>query len=178
MGKDSPLLTLLLSLAPLSLMTIGGGLSIIGDLQRIAVQYQWFTPQDFNEIFALSRVAPGPATLIVTLMGWHVAGLLGALVASIAIFVPSSLLTYAIARVWHAHKSTVWQQAVARGLAPIAAGLILSGTIRLLQDANGHAVAWTIAVLIAILSWHTRLGPLRLLGAGAVLFVLLQKISV
>jgi chromate transporter len=173
--KDDSVLLLLIKLAPLSLMTIGGGLSIVGDLQRLSIEHGWFTAGGFNEIFALSRVAPGPATLIVTLIGWHVAGLAGAIAASLAIFLPSSVLTYGVARLWHAHRSSIWARAVATGLAPIAAGLIISSTAALLQHAVGQYIAWLVAILTAVLSWKTRSGPLPLLAIGAAVFLVLYR---
>ncbi|MBB3458785.1 chromate transporter [Rhizobium sp. BK313] len=175
MDKDDSVFILLIKLAPLSLMTIGGGLSIVGDLQRLSVEHGWFTAEGFNEIFALSRVAPGPATLIVTLIGWHVAGFMGAITASLAIFLPSSILTYCVARLWHAHRSAIWTRAVAVGLAPIAAGLIISSTVLLLHDAVGQYIAWLVATLTAALSWRTRSGPLPLLAIGGIVFVALYR---
>jgi chromate transporter len=170
---DELLLALLVVFAPLSLLTIGGGLGIMGDVQRAVVLSQgWFTQPEFLELFALSRVAPGPGTLIVTLIGSHVAGWSGAIIASLAIFGPSSLLTYAAAHFWHRGGSpAVWQRAVVRGLAPIAAGLILSSTALLLHAAPVQLAAWPVAIGVAILCLHGRLGPitLLLLGAGAYL---------
>jgi len=175
-NKDESALLLLVKFAPLSLMTIGGGLSIIGDLQRLSIENGWFTAAGFNEIFGLSRVAPGPATLIVTLIGWRVAGVIGAVAASVAIFVPSSMLTYGVARLWHTHRSAKWTKAVSIGLAPIAAGLILSSTAVLLRDANGHYIAWMVALLTAALSRKTRSGPLPLLAVGGLVFVALYRL--
>ena len=175
MDKDDSVLLLWAKLAPLSLMTIGGGLSIVGDLQRLSIEHGWFPVEGFNEIFALSRVAPGPATLIVTLIGWHVAGLAGAVAASLAIFAPSSVLTYIVARLWHAHRSATWARAVAIGLSPIAAGLIISSTAALLQHAVGQYIAWLVALLTAVLSSKFRLGPLPLLAIGASVFLVCYK---
>lgn len=175
MDKDDSVLMLAVKLAPLSLMTIGGGLSIVGDLQRLSIEHGWFTVEGFNEIFALSRVAPGPATLIVTVMGWHVAGLAGAIAASLAIFLPSSILTYSVARLWHVHRSAIWTRAVAIGLAPIAAGLIISSTAALLLHAVGQYVAWVAAILTATLSSRTRSSPLPLLTIGAAVFMVFYR---
>ena len=175
MDKDDSVFLLLIKIAPLSLMTIGGGLSIIGDLQRLSIEHGWFTPEGFNEIFALSRVAPGPATLIVTLIGWHVAGFAGAVAASLAIFLPSSILTYGVALLWHAHRSAIWTKAVATGLAPIAAGLIIASVATLLRHAVGLEIAWLVAIVTAALSWKMRSGPLPLLAIGSILFVTLYR---
>jgi len=177
MDRNNPLVVLLTAFAPLSLLTIGGGASIIADVQRICVQNGWYTPQQFIQIFGLSRAAPGPATLIVTLIGWHVSSLAGALVASIAIFLPSSLLTFMVARAWHRGHTAVWRQVVAKGLAPIAAALILSSTVLLLKDASGRSVAWTVAALVSAISFHTRIGSIALLGLGTIAFAIPMSAS-
>lgn len=178
MDKNNPLVLLALSFAPLSLTAVGGGMSIVADIQRITVANGWFTPQGFIEIFAISRAAPGPGTLIVTLIGWHVAGLAGAIIASIAIFLPSSLLIYVVARIWHSRPPAIWQQAVAFGLAPIAAGLVLTSAVFVLANSNGQLSGWLVACMTAILSIRTRLGPLTLLGIGAAAYVLIEQIPI
>ena len=58
------------------------------------------TEAQFVDAFAIARMAPGPGTLLVTLIGWQVDGAWGALVASIGIFVPTALLVYGLARIW------------------------------------------------------------------------------
>ena len=85
--------------APQSFLTVGGGQSILPEIHRQAVDnYGWITEAQFLDYFALSRITPGPASLLVTLIGWQVGGWAGAIVASIAIFLPCSLLIYALAR--------------------------------------------------------------------------------
>lgn len=173
--NDSPL-ALFVAFAPLSLMAFGGGLSIIGDIQRIAVTHGWLSPQTVMEILAISRVAPGPSTLMVTLMGWHIGGLAASLAASVAIFAPSSLLMYAAARLWHRNKSVFWQKAIARGLAPIAAALFFGAIVRLLNHASDAAVAWLIALVTGFLARRSGIGLMTLLALGAALFVALANI--
>lgn len=171
MDRDSSPIALFLALAPLSLMAVGGGMSIVGNLQAIVVAHHWLSVPEFLEAFALSRVAPGPATLLVSLIGWHVGGLLGLIAASLAIFLPSSLLTYLVARLWQADRFGAWRQAIAQGLAPIAAALILSSTVRLLGHAAGHGLAWPVAAAVAALAWRTRASALALVAVGCLAFV-------
>ncbi len=96
------LLGLVLVFVPLSLLSFGGGQAIIADMQQQTVAvHGWLTDAQFVDLFALSRAAPGPTTLIAALIGWQVAGLAGALVAAFAIYVPSSIIVYAASRWWH-----------------------------------------------------------------------------
>jgi chromate transporter len=170
--RDNPLLALLVTFAPLSLASIGGGLSILSDIQHQSVDvHHWLTQAQFLDDFGISRAAPGPNTLIVTLIGWQVAGWAGAAVASIAIFLPSSVLVYGLARLWRRYRGAPWQGKIERGLAPVAAGLILAGALNVLRTAEGGWLAWLVAAgAAAILTWRQRLSPFVLLGAGAAIF--------
>ena len=95
----STLVALAVLFAPLSLVSVGGGQTLVAEIHRQVVGgHGWLTEGQFVDAFAISRMAPGPGTLLVTLIGWRVAGLAGALVASVAIFVPSALLVYGLAR--------------------------------------------------------------------------------
>jgi len=170
---DSVLLRLLLVFLPLSFLTVGGGQSIVSDIHRQAVEVQgWMTDAEFLSLFALSRMAPGPGALLTSMVGWQVAGWPGALVASVAIFVPSSLLVFALAHLWRRYRGAPWQRAVEQGLAPVAAGMILAAAFTLLRVAEGGALAWAVAAASTALLMLTRISPFLLLGAGAALFPL------
>lgn len=170
--KDNLILALLGVFVPVSLLTIGGGSSALSEIHRQVVLVQaWLDEDTFTNLFALSRIAPGPGSLLVTLIGWQIAGWAGALVASVAVFVPSSLVMYALARLWTRHRGARWQRAVERGLTPIAAGLILAATFTLLRAAQGGPVAWAVAAASTLALSTTRLSPVVALGGGAAVFL-------
>ncbi|WP_454857800.1 chromate transporter [Rhizobium binxianense] len=162
--------------APLSFLTIGGGTSVIADMHKHTVNiYQWLSDAEFLNIFALSRLAPGPGTLIVPMIGWKVAGFTGALVSSVAIFLPSSLLVFGLARYWNNHRGEPWQKAIETGLTPIAAGMVLASSFTLLQAATGGLLAWAVAGLSLIALIFTRINPLYLIAAGGVIFAIVLR---
>jgi chromate transporter len=174
--REGALLSLVAVLAPLSLAAVGGASSIYAPLQHQAVEaLQWLTPQEFLDMFAIARITPGPGSMLATLIGFKVAGLPGAVVATLALFVPSSLLCFGIARVWDHYHARPWRQAFEDGLAPIAAGLMLAGALAVLRlGAAGPLwyLSWTIAIAVAaLLTWRSRLHPLGLIVGGAALFV-------
>jgi chromate transporter len=180
--RDGPLISLIAVLAPLSLVSIGGGPSINAPLQHQTVEVlQWLTPQEFLDMFAISRATPGPGAMLATLIGFKVAGLPGAAVATLALFVPSSLLCFVIARVWDHYHARPWRQAVEDGLAPIAAGLMFAGVVAMLRlGATGPSwfLSWTVAIAVAaLLTWRAGLHPFGLLCCGAVLFVAAHAIT-
>ena len=168
------LLALVLVFAPLSLLSIGGGASLLAEIEHQAVGVQgWISQREFADLFAISRAAPGPGTMLSTLIGWKVAGIPGALTATAALYLPSSLLVYGAARIWSRWRGTVWHTAVERGLAPIAAGLIIAGGIAVLRVSPGGPAVWAAAVASTalILRWP-ELHPLVLFAAGGGLFAL------
>lgn len=174
-GIGENLVALMLVFAPLSLLSFGGGNSVIADIaqQSIAV-YHWTSPREFADLFALSRASPGPGSMLAALIGWKAAGIPGALVATASYYLPSVLLACIVVRVWGRWRGSRWHTAIERGLAPIAAGLFLSGGIVVLRASPAGWPVWAaaIAATAALLYWP-RLHPVPLLVAGAGLFVLL-----
>jgi chromate transporter len=89
----------------------------------------------------------------------------------VALYLPSSLLVYGAAWLWGRWRGSVWHSAVERGLAPIAAGLILSGGIAVLRvSPGGPAVGIAAAVATVLLLYWPRLHPLVLFAVGGALF--------
>lgn len=148
------LLALVLVFAPLSLVSLGGGPSIFAEMQRQAVEvHGWLSDAQFVDLFAISRAAPGPGSLIAALIGWQAAGFAGALVAALALYVPSSLLLLGIGHWWRRRGDSPVRRVIERGLAPIAVGLIFAGVVTLLQaDAAGWPeVATLLLCTVALL---------------------------
>ncbi len=171
MMKDDIPWQLVLVFTPLSLLSLGGGQSVIADIGKQVVDvHGWITEADFVDLFAISRAAPGPGSLLSTLVGWRVDGAIGAVVASLAYFIPSSLIAFAVARVWNRYRGRAWQGVLERGLAPLATGLILSGAFAVLLSSSGTVSIWLIvAASTAIFILRPKLGPLPvLLAAGLV----------
>ena len=166
------LFALALVFAPLSLLSIGGGASLLAEIEHQSVAvHAWTTQREFADLFAISRAAPGPGTMLSTLIGWKVAGWAGALTATVALYLPSSLLVYSAARLWGRWRGSVWHTAIERGLAPIAAGLILAGGIAVLRVSPGGPAVWVAAIAstAVILRWPS-LHPLALFAVSGALF--------
>ncbi len=94
MNSDSnPILTLGWTFGLMSLFAVGGANAAIPEMHRVAVDVQhWMTDKQFADVFAISQMSPGPNVLIVTLIGYAVAGVAGALVATLAMCVPTAVL--------------------------------------------------------------------------------------
>ncbi len=156
--------------AALSLVAIGGINAILPEIHRVVVDLEgWMTSAQFADLFALANLAPGPNAMIVALVGWKVAGVTGALVATIAACGPSSVACYIA---WHFAdrlRQSPWRMIVQRGLAPIAIGLILASGYTVARGADRSPGAFALTLIAtAMLAW-TRVNPVWvLLGAGLV----------
>lgn len=147
MGADR-LLALVLVFAPISLVSLGGGPSVFAEMQRQSVEvHGWLSAGRFLELFAVSRAAPGPGSLIAALVGWEAAGIAGALVAALALYLPSSLLLLVVGQWWRRGDDGPLRRAVERGLAPVAVGLIFAGVVTL---ARGDGTGWLGIATIAL----------------------------
>lgn len=165
------LITLVQVFAPLSFVTIGGGASIIADVERQSVSvHHWMNAGQFLDMFAISRAAPGPGSLLVALIGFRVDGVLGAIVAALAVFIPTSIVLWVLARVWRRYRDAEWQHAVEQGLAPVAAGLVLAGVFSILKIAEGGIMAWAVAIGAFVALRWLRANPFLLLGVGGAIF--------
>lgn len=157
---------------PLSFLAVGGGQSITADVHRQSVDvYAWVSNSQFMDLFALSRLTPGPGALLVPLVGLQAAGVLGAVVAAFAIFLPSSLLVFGLAHVWSRFKGTPVIRAIEAGLVPVAAGMVLSASLTVLRAAEGGGWAWAVAGMSTLALIYTRVSPFVMLGGGALVFL-------
>ena len=164
----SPLFELAAQFMTLSLLSIGGANAIIPEIHlRVVENMHWMTDADFTQLFALSQAAPGPNVLIVSLVGWKVAGVAGAIVALLAMCGPSSVLTYAFTRVWDRFRDAPLRIAIQRALAPVTVGLVLSSGYVLARTADHGVLAYAITGLTATLVLTTRWHPLWMLAAAA-----------
>src|SRR5260370_28266325 len=124
------LLTLALVFVPLSLLSIGGGASLLADMEYQSVTvHGWTTPREFADLFAISRAAPGPGTMLSALIGWKAAAWVGAVTATVALYLPSSFVVYGAPRMWGPCRAPLLPTAVELGLAPFSPDLILSACI-------------------------------------------------
>jgi chromate transporter len=165
----NPLLALAALFGGLSLLAVGGGTAVIPDMQHTAVAQGWMSEREFLDLYALSRVAPGPGSLLVTLIGQKVAGMPGAVVATLAMFVPSCLLLHLAARFWYRLREASWRDVAERGLAPVGVGLTYAAALVLIRGTEHEIGAYALTAAAAVLLSATRLHPLLVLGAGAAL---------
>lgn len=154
----------------LSLFAIGGGNATVPEMQRHAVEVaHWMTDRQFADIFAIAQAAPGPNFLVSTLIGYHVAGLPGALIATFGLCGPSSVLAYFVSGTWERFKYARWRIAIQTGLVPVSVGLIGASGVIVAQSADHHFLAYAVTAVTAVVTYFTRLNPVWLFAAAGML---------
>lgn len=152
LANDSVLL-LMLTFASMSLMLFGGGyvfIPIIGSV--VVLQYGWVTQQEFMDGIALGQVTPGPILISATFIGYKVAGLFGAIAATIAIFAPPAVLMVTASHALDSIRSSAKVQAAMHGIHCGVIGMILVATFVILQsgmpaDIHDYSMLWPTAVI-------------------------------
>ncbi|MFM1814095.1 MAG: hypothetical protein RLZ98_790 [Pseudomonadota bacterium] len=170
------LLTLIGIFAPLSLVAIGGGGAILAPMAHEAVNVnQWFSQRQFIDYFAISRAAPGPGAMVVALVGWHVAWWPGAFVSVVAMFLPSSILCFYIAKVWNNIRGSEIHKALEVGLAPIGIGFMAAGAVAIMRASDTGPVGWLLAIgSTALLVWRSSFHPLAVIAVGGFLLLAIR----
>lgn len=164
------LLQLGLYFALLSLLTFGGLSAVIPEMQRYIVGVKgWVTPTEFMHLFAVAQAAPGPNVLIVSLIGYRVAGIAGSLVALLGLCLPAAALTWVVSALWERGRDSLWGNVIRRTLAPVVVGLIFAAGYVIATPHGPDWRLWLIALLTAAGMLTTRLNPLWLLAGGAAL---------
>jgi chromate transporter len=155
--------------AMLSLLSVGGASSVLPEMHRSLVEvHGWMTSKEFAELYALAQASPGPNVLVVSLFGWQVAGLAGALVTTLAMVVPSSVLTfYADRMLWRAAGAAAWREIIDNALAPVTVGLIAASGVLVASANASHITALLLTAACALISWRTKFHPLWMIAVGA-----------
>ena len=161
---------LVLWFALLSLLSVGGISSVMPEFQRIVVERNaWVTPEQFTQLFAVSQAAPGPNILITSLIGWQVAGPVGAVVALLAMCIPAAMLAWYVSALWDRFRDAPWRAIIQKALAPVTVGLVYAGDYVL---ATPHGLDWRSAAIAgasALVLFFSKINPLWLLAGGGVL---------
>jgi chromate transporter len=167
--NDDPLLRLALGFGGLSLFAVGGALSMLSDIRAMVVDhYHWMSNADFAHLFAIAQIAPGPNILMVSLLGWHVAGLAGLAVTTLATLGPSGLFAFFVGRGFDRMAATAWFPAVRQALAPLVVGLYLASGLEAARAADQRLPAYAITAGVAAYVAISRYNPLWGLLAGAI----------
>jgi chromate transporter len=173
MAKLGLLVTLAAICLRMGSVTFGGGLVMVPLIESEVVNtHHWLTHQEFADATALGQITPGPVLITATFVGYRVAGTLGALVATISIFLPAFLMTIAAASSLRRFRNNEQVQSFLRGIAPAVVGLLVAAALSIGRAGVHSWVGMSIMILAMLTLIRFRPNPFWVLfGAGLLRFV-------
>ena len=150
----SILLKIFVVFASMSLMLFGGGYVFIPLIQEIVVNgHGWVTHQEFIDAIAMGQITPGPILVSAAFIGLKVAGMAGAVVAIIGIYLPSALLMVGSTHMLERIKRSLVIKAALRGVRPAVIGMIAAAAVTVGLTAPHHwvSVMILVAALVALM---------------------------
>ena len=154
----------------LGLVSFGGVFAVLPELQRALLDRGFITPEGFVQAFVLGQVVPGPNMAMCPVIGWHVAGLPGAVVAFVGIYTGPVAIMGAAYAVYHRWRRVTWVRRLELAMRPVVLGLLGASALALLWTAAGahRLLALSVVGVVVLLAVTTRLGAIALLFVGAV----------
>jgi chromate transporter len=148
--------------------TFGSGLVIVPFLREgVVSQQHWLNERDFMVAVAIGMITPGPVVITATFVGYVVAGLMGSVVATIGIFLPSFLLVTFAAPQLVQHRENRAVQGFVRAVSAAAVGAILGASIVLARLAIGDWFTAGVAAIRATALFRWRVPPPLRVGIAA-----------
>ena len=161
----------------LSLSAFGGGQVVLPSMHQASVgEYHWMTDQQFVDLFSISMAAPGPSMMVVSLVGLKAClpygtamAILGALIATVAMFIPSSILVFVAGKWWDDWKESPWRHSIQQAIMPISTGLILGATV-IIAKTSIHSMPTAIMGVVAlVLMLFTKINPVLMMGVDGII---------
>ena len=153
-------LQLFLSFLQIGLFSFGGGYAAMPLIQsQVVTPHGWLSMSEFTDLITISQMTPGPIAInSATFVGIKIAGLPGALVATIGCILPSCILVTLIAGLYLKYQNVNALQSVLNSLRPAVVAMIASAGISILVTAfwssETHAVLaetnWTLVIIFAV----------------------------
>lgn len=116
------------------LFSFGGGYASLPLIQEQVLKvHTWLTPEEFMDILTISQMTPGPIAINAsTFVGTKVAGLPGAVIATVGCVTPSCIIVLILATLYYRFKGLSMVQGIIKGLRPAVVALIASAGLSIL----------------------------------------------
>lgn len=183
-------LTLFWEFFKTGLFSIGGGLATLPFLSKMSDTYGWFTQEDLANMLAVSESTPGPIGVnMATYVGCTTAGILGGVIATFGLILPSFLVILLVAKIMERFRTNRFVQSSMQVLRPTSVGMISAAVFSVLLSVLFSVEAaqtgdWfgffrvpeliLFGILLAVYSKFNKLHPVVILLIGAVAGILLK----
>lgn len=155
----------------MSLSLFGGGFVIIPYMQGLLVDtLHWINTREFIDAIALGQITPGPILVSCTFIGYKMGGILGGILATVAIFFPSALLLICLART--VRHTNFYFKGILNGIQPVVIGMIIASGIQLLEtikDYSGYTILFGIAAFGLL--YLSKISPLYIIPISIIISI-------
>ena len=169
------LLQLFVSYLKIGFFGFGGGYAMLSLIHsEVVVRNGWLTNGEFSDIVAVSQMTPGPIAInSATYIGYEVAGVLGSVVATVAVCLPALTIMMLITRFFLRLRDNRYVRGVVMGMRPVVVGMIAAAALLLIfpHSADGRSFidGWSWAIFIGVLLASVkRVNPILLIVLSAV----------
>lgn len=149
-------------------VTFGGGFVMIPQIETDIVDvHRWMNHQTFADGMAFGQITPGPVLITATFIGYKVAGLIGALAATIAAFLPSFIMTMIAGASLNRFRTNFLVQSFLAGVAPAVVGMLAAAGVSLARSGLNTPLSYAVATLAFLLMLRAKLNPVVIIfGCG------------
>lgn len=145
----------------------GSGYVLLAFLQNdLVLRLDVLTDQQLVDAVAIGQFTPGPVFTTATFIGYVLAGIPGAVIATIGIFLPSFVFVGAITPIARRIRDRAWTASLLDGVTTAALGLMAGVTFQLSRDALNDPVTIGIGIVSAVMLWRTRINSAWLVAGG------------
>lgn len=156
------------------IFSFGGGYATLPFLYEISDKFHWYTSQQLSTVLAISSVTPGPIGInMATFAGFITEGVIGAIVATCSIILPSLVIVSVVYKVIDKFKTNKHVNGALRTLKPAGCALLSSVGIKLLFTSNLHLVGTIVLVVFIGVSFLKKFDTIFYLGVGSVVGLIL-----
>ncbi len=162
------LFQLFLQFFHVGVFSFGGGYATLPFLYAISEKFHWYSAKQLTDMLAISSITPGPVGVnVATFAGFATSGILGALVATTAVILPSFIIVTIVYNVLDKFQTNRYVKGAIRGIKPAGCALLSAVGIRLLFTSNLHLLGTLLFLFFIILSFFKKRDPLFILGFSA-----------
>ncbi|GAA2884745.1 hypothetical protein GCM10010517_48180 [Streptosporangium fragile] len=168
-GQDpDQLLRLFLTMLKIGAVLYGSGYVLLAFLEGDFVErLGWLTQAQLADAVSIGQLTPGPVFTTATFVGYVIAGTPGAVLATVAIFLPSFLFVGLLTRITDRIRSKAWSSALLDGVNATALALMAGVTFQLGRTSLVDPLTWALAAGALLVLWRTKLNSAWLIAAGA-----------
>lgn len=162
--------SMLFTFFKIGLFSFGGGYAILAMIQQeVVLRNAWLSEAEFVEVVAISQMTPGPIAInAATFIGYQKAGIIGSLLCTLGVILPSVFIMLAITISYLKLKKLAWFQQIFKRLRLLSVGLIAAALIMIIENAVEDWYAVGIFIVSFLATWQLKLNPFTMLILAAV----------